>query len=151
MITQRYMFLNIRLFLNHGRRFYFGVPRHCKTHTLVRVKLMYQTPLGKSQLSRHPDVHESNFTFSWPKCNLGLIQQMWAPTPPLIFLLFIMGLVTWVESLLGCKGGWVDPCPPHIFNTLDTFSPHTMKLSELAKLISTESKRTRQYNWWCTR
>ena len=52
-------------------------------------------------------------------------------------LLFIVGPVTWAESLLGWQCAWVDPCPPHFFNNLDTFSQRTMKLSELIKLIST--------------
>ena len=84
-------------------------PRHCTMHTL-RVTLMYYTPLEKSQLSRQPDVHESIFfLFLFDEgVILGYVPQNAGSDsmPPPInlsssLLLFIVGPVTWAESLLG--------------------------------------------------
>jgi hypothetical protein len=122
-------------------------PTHCTMHTFVRVKLMYYTPLGKSQRSRHPDVHESNFTFSWRRCNIGLIMTNAGSDPATNYF-----VVHHEARNLGREPPWLKrwlggPRPAHILTTLDTFSPRTMKLSELAKLISTVSNLTRYHNW----
>lgn len=63
--------LGYQVILNHGQPGFTLISTRHRTMHILKVKLMYSTPLAKPQLLRKPDVHKRNFTLSRRRLKLS--------------------------------------------------------------------------------